>query len=360
MAQFNQLTTNTTNETSDFAKEPKVMTLPKVMSLLNEIDEFYIAYYGKFCLTSCCKFIEGACNHRSSSDTSRTQNWELMKSYAARANISVKEAQGFEYLYYCHCCGQDLEFAEMKGRTYCSDECETAIESDGYKCHFNECLMCQDEKVNTPPFLERIKKFYYLSELNETYHGKWGGFGVSDFRKLEKIAESENLTLQKSLYFQRFGKRPLNLKEEGEEEEEEEQANCIDKLFVDDKADLAQYAHDYGVTMLQAYRQRHYCYTCNKDVVPHSFGPGHQFCSARCEVNFEEKSCLYSCPRCYNGQKINCKLCDGELFYLNQKIIKREKELSIREPVLATIHVFKELLVYNEIFGCLPDLVDYY
>ena len=39
MAHFNQLNTNTTNETSDFAKEANVMTLPNVTILLNEIDE---------------------------------------------------------------------------------------------------------------------------------------------------------------------------------------------------------------------------------------------------------------------------------------------------------------------------------
>ena len=321
----------------------------QISNLLNEIDDFYLEFYGKYNSNSCCKFIESSCNNRSLLDHLRVQNWKLMKSYAANANISVNNAHKFEYLYRCHCCGEDLENVNMKGHMYCSDECETAIENDGYKCHFSECLICQDEKVDTPPFLERIKQFYYLSGYKNTFLNQSGGFGVSLFRKLENIAAIENITLQEARTFPSVRKL----------QDFEKSRSCIDNLFIDDKADLFKYAHDYGVTITQAYRKQHQCHNCKADVLPHSFGPGHQFCSARCEVIFEEKPFDENCVRC-NGESSDCRRCKGEIFYLNLAIANRENELSVKEPILATIHVFKDLLVYNEIFGCLPDLIDFY
>jgi hypothetical protein len=237
----------------------------------------------------------------------------------------------------------------MKGFVYCSDECEKAIENDGYKCQFGECLICQDEKVDRPPFLERIKQFYYLSGYKNTFLNQSGGFGVSLFRKLENIAAIENITLQEARVFSPVRKLP-DLEKEG---------SYIDDLFIDDKADLFKYAHDYGVTIMQAYRKQHKCHNCKADVLPHTFGPGHQFCSARCEVIFEQKPFDEFCLRC-DGESIDCRRCKGEIFYLNLEVTKRENELSVKEPILATIHVFKDLLVYNEIFGCLPDLIDFY
>lgn len=386
---------------------PNVTTLPKVTNLLNEIDEFYLEYYGRYNSLSCCLFIEGN-TRKCPLDNLRIHNWKLMKSYAARANLSVKDVEKHKYIYYCHCCGQDLEYIDMKGEMYCSYECENAIETDGYMCHFNDCLMCQDKQVfDTAPFLERISKFYYLCGFNESYN-KWDGFGVGYFRKLENIAAIKNITLQEARTFDITGELPFyethphpliqiaadfcvgcarcqyadadltcgecnysacfncyyttvytNCVSCFNNNAIIEDMQAIEQLFVDDKADLAQYAHDYGVTMLQAYRGQHSCHLCKKDVTPHSFGPGHQFCSARCEVIFEQKPFSDNCIRC-KGERINCNLCDGEVLYLNLEITKRERELMVREPVLATIHVFKELLVYNELFGCLPDLIDFY
>lgn len=385
---------------------------------LKEIKAFYTECYGEYGQICKCRFIENNTYALSHCEPMRIQNWELLKAFAARANVSVIDAIKSEYVYYCHCCGQDTENADMKGEMYCSETCENAIETYGYKCYFDDCLMCKNEREETPPFLDRIRKFCYLSNLNDTIH-KRSGFGVWSFRELEGIAARENITLQDALVFQNTGHLPssegravtspkhclVRMSEDSCAECAEcqradadlvctscetwsycnyavcfkchykrEYSTCVQHFAADDevnsvalqieqlsaenKSQLTEFAHDYGVTLEEAFEKQQYCHTCTNYVVPLTYGPGHQFCGVRCEVHYEMKPLDVRCPRC-GGERENCALCDGEVFYFNREVAKRERELEERGPILAAAIAYKELLVYNEIFDSLVDLTTY-
>ena len=401
----------TTNNTETMTNE-----LTEVF--LKEIKTFYTECYGEYGQICKCKFIENNTYVLSHCVPMRIQNWELLKAFAAKANVSVIDAIKSEYVYYCHCCGQDMENTDMKGQMYCSETCENAIETYGYMCYFDDCLMCKNEREETPPFLDRIRKFCYLSNLNDTNH-KRSGFGVWSFRELEGIAARENITLQEALVFQNTGclssscgravTSPKHCLAPMSEDSCAECAECqradadlvctscetwqycnyavcfkchykheystcvqhfaandevnsvalqIEQLSSDNKSQLNEYAHDYGVTLEEAFEKQQYCHSCTNYVVPLTYGPGHQFCGARCEVHYEMKPLDVRCPRC-GGERENCALCDGEVFYFNQEVAKREMELEARGPILAAAMAYKELLVYNEIFASLIDLTTY-
>lgn len=383
------------------------MSLTEV--LLKEIRSFYTECYGTFANMCKCQFIES-----SQYEPTRIQNWKLLKAFAAKANVTTVDAIKHNYAYYCHCCGQDMNVADMKGQMYCSSDCEYAIETEKHACYFHNCLMCKEDREATPPFLDRIKRFCHLSDLNET-HIKKGGFGIWSFRKLEDAAARENITLQDALVLQNTGRltsscgRAVTLSKHclapisedscaecmecrrtdadlictscemgfdcqysicfkchystcvqhfAANDEVNSVALQIEKLSSENKSELTEYAYDYGVTLEEAFEKQQYCHTCTNYVVALTYGPGHQFCSARCEVKHEMKPLDVRCPRC-SGEREDCPLCDGEVYYFNQEVSKREREMEARGPILAIAMVYKELLVYNEIFASLIDLTDY-
>lgn len=395
--------------------ELKEMSLKDVY--LAEIQTFYTECYGEYGQICKCKFIENNTYALSLCEPMRIQNWGLLKAYAAKANVSVVDAIKSEYVYYCHCCGQDMVTADMKGQIYCSSDCEYAIETDKCACYFDNCLMCKEDREARPAFLERIQRFCYLSNLNDTNH-KRGGFGVWSFRELEGIVKQScnATTLQDALRFQNTyhkagyivtsPKHCLTPMEEDTCVEcmecqradadlvcascetwefcnyavcfkchyKHEYSTCIqhfaandevnsvalqiEQLSSENKSQLTEYAHDYGVTLEEAFEKQQCCHSCTNYVVPLTYGPGHQFCSARCEVHYEMKPLDVRCPRC-GGERENCALCDGEVYYFNQEVARRERELDERGPVLAAAIAYKELLVYNEIFASLNDLAAY-
>lgn len=294
----------------------------------NEITNFYETYIGS------CPFIESEC------DELRIKNWELMKAYAAKANVSVFDAQDREYLYYCHCCGQDLDSAYAKGEMYCSLECECAIEDDGYKCNFHDCLICQEEREHTPPFLEKIKKFYYLSGCasNDNY-------GVHYYRHIEEIALHENMTMRDAFSFIITARRPKVSALESFE---------LFELSKDDMNNLETYARDYGVTLSQAYKAQHKCQHCFADVLPETYGPEHQFCNAWCNVCYDVKPHHKECAIC-QGNEEDCRACNGEVYYLNQEVLRREQFNAVDAAAFA----FQELNIYNQVYDSLFDLSEY-
>lgn len=298
---------------------------------LKEINDFYETHYnGKHA----CAFIEGVIR-RPDVDECRISKWKLLKSYSAKANIPEYEA--LEYIENCHCCGETLSLNKDEG-IYCSYTCETAIEKDGYCCYFNDnnnnnnCLICntamRPKTPNIPPIVKRIKKFYYLSGYNfmTGYN-----FMINNNSRREGVKTFESADLYRIRY---------NI--------------TLQEAFIAIVSHVDPYDNEYE----NEYEEQHKCHTCRKDVVPQTFGPSHQFCSAKCEVIYDEKPYTDYCPRC-RGQRAICPLCDGETFYLYNKIKKKESALKEHEPILVTIHALKHLMVYNQLDDCLFDLKEY-
>lgn len=296
---------------------------------------------------------------------------------------------------------------------YCSPECSIAIEEDGYRCYFNHidkthtgCLVCQ--RANTTdvvkknviaPIVEQVNKFYNLSN----YDTEYTYYGVSTYLTAESDAFKHNVTLREA-FISLIAKRPILKIDVHEhplvpysqpeicdqcqncfanlicEHEDCQHIVCIDchytniynncgvllhntsdyiygHLSNDDFADLTQYADDYGVSLERAFYEQMRCQECKIDVVPQTFGPGHQFCSARCDAKYELKPMLDHC-RC-NGGRSDCKWCGGEIYRLNKKIFKKEIGILENEPILATIQSLKDLMVYNLLDDCLVDFVQY-
>lgn len=305
----------------------------------NEIANFYKTYRGS------CPFIEGD-TYRCDCEVSRIRNWERMKSYAAKANVSVYDANDRNYLYYCHCCGQNLDFANAKGQMYCTFECEMAIEDGGYKCNFHNCLMCKDVRTETPPFLDKIKKFYYLYGYGgESY--SMSKYGVFYYRHIEDVAIHEHMTMQDAWSFILTARRPVK-----------QPLEKLPELSEDDMADLETYADDYGVSLQKAYKAQHKCQYCFKDVAPQTYGPGHQFCSIWCDVCYDVKPENEYCDYC-EGNDEYCPDCEGEVYYLKQKVLKKDLSNKDKISVVSMVLVFKELQIYNQVYDSLFDLSQY-
>ena len=376
---------------------------------LQEITDFYAKYFGG---KNEYAFIEGDISRPYPNDF-RIRQWRALKAYSAKTGLTEYEAR--DYVENCHCCGEML-YVDLLGQLYCSDECSVAIEHDGYCCYFNDtnkykdgCLVCtRAMRVKTTavaPIVERIKTFYYLSNCNYRYDNIQ--FGVNKFRLAETLALKHNITLQEAcmsivnqvpitkvdvhehlLNPYTFEKRTIceqcqycfaNLICECEECRHVVCYDChytniynkcgehfrnttddiYDHLSKDDLADLTQYAHDYGVSMERAFHEQTRCHQCEIEVVPQTFGPGHQFCSARCDVLYELKPIWgENCSRC-NGTRSNCQWCDGEIYKLYQYIMKKERGIRQNEGILAAIQSLKHLMVYNHLDDCLIDLVEY-
>lgn len=299
----------------------------------NEIAEFYKTYRGT------CPFIEGDGCYRSDCEITRVRNWELMKNYAAKANVSVLDAHERNYLYYCHCCGQNMDYANSNGKMYCTLECEYAIEVDGYKCNFYNCMMCKEEREDTPPFLENIRTFYYLTGCSS----QMSNYGVFYYRNMEEIAQRYNMTLQEARSYSNTARRP-----------EVRPMEHLPELSRDDQFDLETYARDFGVTLAQAYAAQHKCQYCLREVAPKTFGPSHQFCSLWCDVCYETQPEYEYCDYC-QGNEEDCPDCEGEVYYLKQKVLKREQLKS----VVAAAFAFEELKIYNQVYDSLFDLSEY-
>ena len=301
----------------------------------DEIANFYKTYNGY------CHFIEGD-NHFGDSEGLRRKNWELMKEYAANANISVFDAIDRNYVYYCHCCGQDLEYAYSKGEMYCSYECECAIEIEGYKCNFYDCLMCQNIRTDKPPFLEQINKFYYLTGCGGKPYNMSGN-GVFRYRRIEEKAERYNMTMQEARSYCNTARMP-----------DKRPMEHLPELSKYDQLNLETYANDYGVTLAEAYKAQHKCQYCSVAIVPNIIVPGHQFCSLWCEVCYDVNPKHNHCDYC-DGEFDNCPACKGEVYYLKQVVMK-EEELN---TVIASACAFEELNIYNQVYDSLFDLSEY-
>jgi hypothetical protein len=369
-----------------------------------EINDFYTKYFDG---QHICEFIEGDIS-RPYPDDFRISQWRALKTYSAKTGINVYEAR--LYVDNCHCCGESLDISLM-GQLYCSAECSFAIEQDGYCCYFNDmdknrtgCLVCQCANTTAvAPIVERVKTFYYLCNFN--FKNDVIRYGVNTFRLAEALALKHNITLQEAA-LSIINQRPITKVDVHEhplipytqrdvceqcqsrfanlicESEECGHVVCFDchyanvynkcgehfcnayshlyhsHLSKDDLADLTHYADNYGVSMDYAYDEQTRCHQCEIDVVPQTFGPGHQFCSARCDALYELKPYWEDCSRC-NGTRSNCQWCDGEIYKLYQYIMKKERGIRENESILAGIQSLKHLMVYNQLDDCLFDLVEY-
>ena len=377
------------------------------INYLEEINDFYAQYFGG---QHICEFIEGDISRPYHNDF-RISQWRALKTYSAKTGMDVYEAR--LYVDNCHCCGESLDIGLM-GQLYCSAECSFAIEHDGYSCYFNNtdkyrdgCFICQcANKTEVAPIVERIKTFYYLCNYN--FKNDVIRYGVNTFRLAEARASRHHITLQEAA-LSIINQRPISKCEVHEhplkpytfeeraiceqcqhrfanlicECEECRHVVCFDchyanvynkcgehfrnttvnnaygHLSKDDLADLTQYADDYGVSMDYAYDEQTRCHQCEIEVVPQTFGPGHQFCSARCDVLYELKPIWgENCSRC-NGTRSNCQWCDGEIYKLYQYIMRKERGIRENEGILAAIQSLKHLMVYNQLDDCLIDLVEY-
>jgi len=375
---------------------------------LQEITDFYTKYFGG---KDEYAFIEGDISRPYPNDF-RISQWRALKAYSAKTGLTEYESR--DYVENCHCCGEML-YVDLLGQLYCSDECSVAIEHDGYCCYFNDtdkykdgCLVCTRamrlKTTAVAPIVERIKTFYYLSNYKYRYENIQ--FGVNTFRLAEALALKHNITLQEAcvsivnqvpitkvdvhehlLTPYIFEERAIceqcqhcfaNLICECEECRHVVCYDChytniynkcgehfrnttddiYDHLSKDDLADLTQYADDYGVSMERAFHEQTRCHQCEIEVVPQTFGPGHQFCSARCDVLYELKPLWEDCSRC-NGTRSNCQWCDGKIYKLYQYIMKKERGIRENECILTAIQSLKHLMVYNHLDDCLVDLVEY-
>lgn len=369
---------------------------------LEEINDFYAKYFDGQHVYA---FIEGDIS-RPYHDDFRISQWQALKEYSAKTGMNEYEAR--LYVDNCHCCGESLDIGAL-GQLYCSVECSVAIEHDGYCCYFNDCspscLVCmRTMRVRTTaiaPIVKRIKTFYYLCNFNNKYDVI--RYGVNTFRLAEARSLRHHITLQEAA-LSIINHRPISKTDVHEhplvpytfveraiceqcqnrfanlicERKECQHVVCFDchyanvynecgenlrtttcdvysHLSQDDLADLTQYADDYGVSMDYAFNAQNRCHQCEIEIVPQTFGPSHQFCSARCDALYEIKPFSEYCGRC-NGSNPNCQWCDGEIYKLQ---LKKERGIRMNEPILAAIQSLKHLMVYNQLDDCLFDLVEY-
>jgi hypothetical protein len=369
---------------------------------LEEINDFYAKYFGGQHVYA---FIEGDIS-RPYPDDFRISQWQALKEYSAKTGMNEYEAR--LYVDNCHCCGESLDIGAL-GQLYCSLECSVAIERDGYCCYFNDCspscLVCtRTMRVRTTaiaPIVKRIKTFYYLCNFNNKYDVI--RYGVNTFRLAEARSLRHHITLQEAA-LSIINQRPISKTDVHEhplvpytfieraiceqcqnrfanlicECKECQHVVCFDchyanvynecgenlrtttydvysHLSQDDLTDLTQYADDYGVSMDYAFNEQNRCHQCEIEIVPQTFGPSHQFCSARCDALYELKPFSEYCGRC-NGCNPNCQWCDGEIYKLH---LKKERGIRMNEPILAAIQSLKHLMVYNQLDDCLFDLVEY-
>ena len=61
-----------------------------------------------------------------------------------------------------------------------------------------------------------------------------------------------------------------------------------------------------------------------------------------------------ACDYC-QGNEEDCPDCEGEVYYLKQKVLKREQLKS----VVAAAFAFEELKIYNQVYDSLFDLSEY-
>lgn len=357
------------------SKKPVLEDISITTDYLKEIDDFYKTIFNDgrgyiYCIEGEKDYTRGQVP-----DNFRIQNWINLKAYSAKTNMSCSDAM--HYINNCHCCG---EYMNMAGNIYCSTECKTAIEKDNYCCYNNvrnkkninmprDCLICLNAgraRSNTiPPFVERVNRFCYLAGYSEDNKYK---YGVETFRIAEADAEKYNITLLDAFLGVIGVDCNHSLSPTDCDEYTCNYENCvarpfygptsemIDNLSTSDMADLTQYAYDHGVELTRAFQDQHVCRTCKKDVEPQTFGPSHQFCSARCEVIYDTRPFNDSCSRC-EGRNQNCNECDGDVFRLCREIIKREKDL--KTPFISTINALQDLQVYNQLDDTLIDLVEY-
>lgn len=284
------------------------------------------------------------------------------------------------YINNCHCCG---EYMDKTGYLYCSVECEIAIEDDNYCCYNNtvnkkninvpeECLICfnagRARSDTIPPVVERVNRFYYLTGYDGTSAHERYRYGISTFRKAEDYSIKHKISLLESflLLIDIDCYHPTSYAERNNYKCTYQ--NCvyrkfrgpirelIDNLSSDDLADLTQYAEDHGIYLEVAFQDQHVCRTCKNDVVPQTFGPSHQFCSARCEVIYDTRPFNDSCSTC-EGRNKNCPMCNGDVYYLCREIAKKEKK--VNTPVLGALNALQDLKVYNQLDDTLRDFVEY-
>ena len=138
-------------------------------------------------------------------------------------------------------------------------------------------------------------------------------------------------------------------------QEELQQEDALFQYSSEEIADLRWYAEKYDLTMEEAIEYKTHCHTCGKYVENAKFNsPSHQYCGKECYEYCEES--FYSCYR-----EGSCRVCSVWAFQKLQDEMREKGEfLAIYSPVLTTIDSWKELCVYNQLYECIPDLIEYF
>jgi hypothetical protein len=118
---------------------------------------------------------------------------------------------------------------------------------------------------------------------------------------------------------------------------------------------LRIYARENNLTIEEAIEYQTHCHNCGKYVENAVFdSESHQYCNKGCYEYCEEY--IYPCYR-----EGSCRVCSVWAFQkLQMEIIQKNEVLAAYEPVLSTIDSWKELGVYNQLYECIPDLIEYF
>ena len=140
-----------------------------------------------------------------------------------------------------------------------------------------------------------------------------------------------------------------------ENDVEPEECDLDNKYSSEELTDLRWYAQKYELTMEEAIEYKTHCHTCGKYVENARFdSPSHQYCDKECYEYCEES--IYPCYR-----EGSCRVCSVWAFQKLQDEMREKGEfIAAYSPVLTTIDSWKELCVYNQLYECIPDLIEYF
>lgn len=263
-----------------------------------EEGSHYINYYKSNAYCNSCSFdMLPGFNEDAVQYSSEEQR--CLRIYARENNLTIEEA--IEYQTHCHNCGKYVENAvfHSESHQYCNKGCYEYCEEYWYPCYREgNCRVCDT----------------------------W------NFQKLqEELRQEEALSL----------------------------IQCEEKQFSqyssEELVHLRWYAQKYELTMEEAIEYKTHCHACGDYVENAKFNsPSHQYCDQECYESCEEY--IYPCYR-----EGSCRVCSVWAFQkLQMEMIQKNEFLAAYEPVLSTIDSWKELGVYNQLYECIPDLIEYF
>lgn len=130
--------------------------------------------------------------------------------------------------------------------------------------------------------------------------------------------------------------------------------DLLNQYSEEQQNDLINYANKHNLTIEESIDYQTHCHCCGKEENDGVFGESHQYCKKRCQEHCEDYRYL-----CY--RRAECKVCDIWAYHVRRdSLTAYDIHISECEPVLSAIDAFKELKVYNQFYGCLGDLTEYF